>query len=97
GIENLKSPDEWLRAWTIQLALESEANMRRLIQEASDAGLHADPDFNKLAESDPSPVVRLFLAAAAQRAPNEQARARLVQHLLAHSEDANDHNLPLMI
>ena len=97
AIENLKSPDEWVRAWTIQLAFESEANLRRLMQEASDAGLRADPDGNQLAESDPSAVVRLFIAAAAQRSPSEEFRAGLVQRLLAHSEDAADHNLPLMI
>src|SRR6185295_14736991 len=97
AIENLKSPDEWVRAWTIQLAFESEANIRRLMQEANDAGLHADPDGNQLAESDPSPLVRLFVAAAAQRTPTEEFRAGLVRRLLARSEDAADHNVPLMI
>ncbi len=97
AIENLKSTDEWLRAWTIQLAFESEDNLRRLMQEASDAGLRADPDLNQLAETDPSPLVRLFIAAAAQRSPSEELRAGLVRRLLAHSEDASDHNLPLMV
>ena len=97
AIENLKSSDEWLRAWTIQLAFESEANLRRLMQEASDAGLHADPDLNQLAETDPSPVIRLFIAAAAQRTPTEEFRAGLVRRLLTRSEDASDHNVPLMI
>ncbi|MBP9903164.1 MAG: DUF1080 domain-containing protein, partial [Verrucomicrobia bacterium] len=97
AIENLKSSDEWLRAWTIQLAFESEDNLRRLIQEANDAGLRADPDLNQLAEADPSPLVRLFIAAAAQRSPSEEFRAGLVRRLLTHSEDAADHNLPLMV
>src|SRR5262249_36439021 len=41
------------------------------------------------------PVVRLYLASALQRLPVEQ-RWDIVQNLYAHSEDAADHNLPLM-
>ena len=96
GIENLKSPDEWLRAWTIQLAFESQDNLARLMRQADEQGLKADPDLNKLAESDPSPLVRMFIASAAQRASDAEFRADLVKRLLAHSEDAADHNLPLM-
>ena len=97
AIDNLKSPDEWVRAWTIQLALESQENLERLMREASDLDLKADPDANQLAESDPSPLVRLFLASAAQRIQDEEARAKLVERLLQRSEDAGDHNLPLMV
>src|SRR5262249_3884876 len=75
GIENLKSPDEWVRAWTVQLAFESQEKLERLIQEASEKDLKADPSLNKLAETDPSPLVRLFIASAAQRSPSEQIRA----------------------
>lgn len=96
AIENLKSTDEWIRGWTIQLAFDSPDNVGRLIREADAQQLKADPDGNKLAETDPSPVVRRFLASAAQRGPSEEFRAGLVQRLLAHSEDAGDHNLPLM-
>ena len=42
-----------------------------------------------------SPVVRLYLASAVQRLPVEQ-RADILAGLLSHSEDATDHNLPLM-
>lgn len=97
AIENLRSSDEWVRAWTIQLALESHDQLERLIREGNDLGLKADPDLNKLAESDSSALVRLFIAAAAQRMPNEEARAKLVRRLLERSEDAGDHNLPLMV
>jgi putative heme-binding domain-containing protein len=96
AIENLKSSDEWVRAWTIQLAFESQENLERLIRESNDQGLKADPDGLKLAESDPSPVVRLYLASAAQRSQSEEFRAGMVKRLLGHSEDAGDHNLPLM-
>jgi len=95
GIENLRSSDEWIRAWTIQLAFESEENLGRLIRQANEQNLKADPDLNKLAESDASPLVRLFIASAAQRSPSEEFRSGLVKRLCAHNEDATDHNLPL--
>jgi putative membrane-bound dehydrogenase-like protein len=96
-IENLKHSDEWIRGWTIQLALESQENIERLVREATEKNLEAKPDLNDLAESDPSPLVRLFVASAAQRAPNEEVRAKVVERLLKRSEDASDHNLPLMV
>src|SRR5207302_10881746 len=51
--------------------------------------------FAKLARTDPSPVVRLYLSSALQRLPLER-RWGILEGLLAHSEDATDHNLPLM-
>jgi hypothetical protein len=80
----LAHDDPYVRAWTIQLALEdrqpSAATLSRL------TGMAAD---------DPSPVVRLYLASAADRLSREQ-RAPIVRRLVAHGEDATDHNLPLM-
>ena len=48
-----------------------------------------------MAESDPSPVVRLALASALQRLPLEK-RWPILEALVAHGEDSDDHNLPLM-
>ena len=96
AIESLRSSDEWVRAWIIQLAFESEESLGRLIRQVHEQNLKADPDLNKLAESDASPLVRLFIAAAAQRSPSEEFRAGLVKRLVVHGEDATDHNLPLM-
>jgi len=48
-----------------------------------------------LAISDPSPIVRLYLASAADRLPLEQ-RWDLIAALTAHTEDVGDHNLPLI-
>jgi putative membrane-bound dehydrogenase-like protein len=81
----LASPFPYVRAWTIQLATED----RDVAPE-----LHAK--LQQLAESDPSPVVRLYIAAALQRLPLEQ-RWPIVRNLIDHSEDAADPNLPLMI
>ncbi|MBE7501822.1 MAG: c-type cytochrome [Verrucomicrobiales bacterium] len=95
--DGLRSDDEWTRAWTLQLAFESVENLQRLLGEAAEAGLPADPTPGRLAATDPSPLVRLYLAAAAQRAPNESVRADMVRGLLTRAEDRDDHNLPLMV
>lgn len=96
GIEGLQSKDEWVRAWTIQLAFESQENLQRLIRDANEQGLKPDPTLQQLAKDDPSALVRLFIASAAQRTTNDDLRAELVRLLLSHNEDAKDHNLPLM-
>ncbi|MEC8556122.1 MAG: PVC-type heme-binding CxxCH protein [Planctomycetota bacterium] len=72
-----------VRGWAIQLALE-KGDSRTLL-----------PQLVKLAQSDESPVTRLYLASAAQKLPISQ-RWALVEALTSHSEDAGDHNLPLM-
>ncbi len=96
AIENLKSPDEWVRGWTIQLVFEDSAKLKNLIQEAQDNNIAADPDLNQMAEKDSSALVRMFIASSIQRMESEEMRAGLVHRLLAHGEDAGDHNLPLM-
>ena len=96
AIENLKSADEWIRGWTIQLAFEDREKLKSLMQEAQDNNIAADPDLNQIAEKDPSPLVRMFVASAVQRIQDEEMRAKLVLALINHSEDATDHNLPLM-
>jgi putative membrane-bound dehydrogenase-like protein len=73
-----------VRGWAIQLAMEdakpSAASLKK---------------FAEMARTDPSPVVRLYLASALQRLSLER-RWDILEGLLAHSEDATDHNLPLM-
>jgi putative membrane-bound dehydrogenase-like protein len=85
ALESLKSPHEYLRAWTIQLACEDGTPAAPLLEE-----------FARLAKDDPSPVVRLYLASAAQRIEIAK-RWPILTALAAHADDANDHNLPLMI
>lgn len=80
----LTSSNEMLRAWTIQLATEDKQPGSPLLKE-----------FARMAREDQSPVVRLYLASALQRLPLEQ-RGEILEGLLAHAEDAKDHNLPLM-
>ncbi len=48
-----------------------------------------------MAKTDPSPLVRLYLASALQRIPVAH-RWEVLKELVQHAEDAGDHNLPLM-
>ncbi len=84
ALKLLGNPQEYLRAWTIQLLAEG--------RQVPPAAL---TEFARLARTDPSPVVRLYLAAAMQRVPVAQ-RWDTVAGLQARGEDAADHNLPLM-
>ena len=76
--------DANFRAWVIRLAVDEAADRSKTFAE-----------FRELAESDPSPVVRLALASALQRMPLDK-RWPILEALVAHSEDSDDHNLPLM-
>ncbi|MDG1891336.1 MAG: PmoA family protein [Verrucomicrobiota bacterium] len=78
-------PDAHIRAWTVQLLCENRAP-----SEISLRGLET------LAQEDPSPVVRLYIASALQRIDLED-RWPIVKALARHGEDAEDHNLPKMI
>jgi putative membrane-bound dehydrogenase-like protein len=80
----LDDPAEHIRAWAIQLLSEEGAPDAEPLEK-----------FASLAKNDPSPVVRLYLAAALQRLPIEQ-RWPIARGLAGHAEDADDANLPLM-
>jgi putative membrane-bound dehydrogenase-like protein len=85
GLQLLRDPDEYVAAWTVQLLLEEKQ-----------AGPYTLAALEALATTTNSPIVRLYLASALQRLPLEQ-RWTLAQNLLAHDEDAKDHNLPLLL
>jgi len=80
----LGAESEYVRAWAVQLETEDRQ-----------AGKETLSTFANLASNDPSPVVRLYLASALQRLPLE-ARWQIAENLIAHGEDTEDHNLPLM-
>ncbi len=73
-----------LQSWAMQLLCEQ-----------SNPPADAVKQFARLAKESPSPVVRLYAAAACQRTPSDQTWD-VVAGLLSHAEDATDHNLPLM-
>ncbi len=81
----LERPDEYVRAWTVQLALDREKpDLDSLL-----------PKFTAMARHDPSSVVRLYLASALQRLPVD-ARWSMLEVLAQHRDDAKDQNLPFM-
>lgn len=84
ALQLLKDSSEYVRAWAAQL-----------ICERKEPGQEVLDQFAKLAASDPSPVVRLYLASAMQRIAPER-RWDVLTALVKHGEDANDHNLPLV-
>lgn len=80
----LRDADEQVRAWAVQLATEDGAVSLDLSRRLADA-----------AREDESPVVRLYLASAAQRLGPLQ-RWGIVEALHAKAT-AGDHNLPMMV
>jgi putative membrane-bound dehydrogenase-like protein len=82
----LLNDSPWVRAWCIRLGVDRGLK----------AGDYWLEQVSRLAEKDESPVVRLELASVAQRLPTSQ-RWKIVAALAGHGEDANDHNLPLMV
>lgn len=93
----LKHADEHVRAWAIRLLSDAmpirgrstAAPVEMVSPELGDA-------LTALAGSETSPFVRLALASTLQRLPLT-LRAAIAKPLLAHAEDATDHNLPLML
>ncbi len=83
-LKRLNDADEMIRAWTIQLAIEAKTPASAVLAK-----------WAELALSDPSPVVRLYLASGLQRLPLYE-RWDILAGLVSHAEDAADHNLPLM-
>ncbi|MBL9134366.1 MAG: hypothetical protein JNK85_00795 [Verrucomicrobiales bacterium] len=81
----LGDPAPYVRAWGIQFAAEHGPLSRSLAERLI-----------ALAKNDPSPVVRLYLASAAQRVPKETAWP-ILEALAGHAEDRTDRNLPFLL
>ncbi|MBX3422109.1 MAG: PmoA family protein [Pirellulaceae bacterium] len=81
----LNNDQPYVRGWAIQLLCEDFA---------PPAG--AQQAMLALAQQDESAVVRLFLAAAAQRVDTE-LRWQLIERLALRGEDRADHNIPKML
>jgi len=85
AMQTTHESSEWLRAWVVQLACEDGTPSPGLLAE-----------FLRMAKTDPSPVVRLYLASALQRIEIAK-RWPLLEALAARAEDAKDHNIPLLL
>ncbi|MGE4182883.1 MAG: PVC-type heme-binding CxxCH protein [Limisphaerales bacterium] len=81
----LRDPDEYVRAWGVQLAADD--------RELTPSQLET---FARLAQSDPSQVVRRHLASAIPRIPVSNAWT-LIERLARHGEDREDRNLPYLL
>jgi putative membrane-bound dehydrogenase-like protein len=79
------SDDEHVRAWAIQMLCEDRQPPAAALKK-----------FAEMAQKDPSPVVRLYLAAALQRLEFEQ-RWPILEALSKHGEDVEDNNIPRML
>lgn len=102
-IELLGHRDEHVRAWAVRLLVDSWP-IDTVFGRPDWLDTYADWDgleevvatLQKQAEKEPSGLVRLHLASAMMRLPT-RLRLRLTEPLLRHAEDANDHNLPLLL
>ncbi|WP_367871228.1 PVC-type heme-binding CxxCH protein [Luteolibacter sp. Populi] len=84
----LGDPAPPLRIWAIRLLLDDPA--------PASVDANTITALTQLATKEGSPAVRLALASGLQRLPLP-ARAGVAAPLLGHAEDAQDHNLPLML
>jgi HEAT repeat protein len=81
----LKDQDEYVRAWAIQLELEDQSASKSFVAQ-----------LEEMAKTEASAVVRMYLTSALQRLPPEQSW-ELAAALAGRAEDADDHNLPLLL
>lgn len=81
----LHDTEPYVRGWAVQLLCEDR-----------DAPQRSLDHFTSMAAVEDSAVTRLYLAAALQRVP-EQSAWDIAGGLVAHAEDADDHNIPKMI
>ncbi len=100
-LARLRDDNEHVRAWGVRLLsdawpLDTLMSQRPARSAGLRPGANILSELTNLAQNDPSALVRLALASALQRLPVNQ-RAQLASPLLAHAEDAEDHNLPLLI
>ncbi|HVJ86163.1 MAG TPA: PVC-type heme-binding CxxCH protein [Caulifigura sp.] len=96
----LGDSDPWIRSWMIHSITERTVESLPLSGDRERSIRWATapsrlPALARLAQAEPSPVVRLSLASLAQVLPPGD-RWEILAGLTSHSEDAADHNLPLM-
>lgn len=96
----LDSDDEHAIAWGVRLMTDDLPLDTTLSKRpaGSDPGLASD-QFERIVElsrTSNSALVRLTIASALQRLRPDQ-RIGVARELVAHSEDAGDHNIPLMV
>lgn len=103
--EQLSHPDEHVRAWGVRTLsdgwplddpLGPVVPTDDLAQRTAKSVQEWRDDLVRLATEDPSGLVRLTLASTLQRLPVSD-RVELASALVSRPEDADDHNLPLLV
>ncbi len=96
----LQASEASLRQWGVRVMLDDcRIDMATGGRPADVGSVPTAAQINSLvslAKEEPSAAVRLSLASGLQRLPYE-SRSELARALLSHAEDAEDHNLPLMV
>ncbi|QDT09141.1 PVC-type heme-binding CxxCH protein [Planctomycetes bacterium K23_9] len=104
-LKQLDHSDEHVRAWAIRFLTDHwpiddthgpgwKTNTQ--LKDTTTSAQQLLPRLVQIASEDDSALVRLTLASTLQRLPVSM-RADLAKPLVAHAEDADDHNLPMMI
>ena len=95
--ELLTHNSEHVRAWAIQFLCDPSGINAFQPEQNSGWKLEAGvlQQLADMARTDPSPIVRLYLASAIQRLPFAE-RWSILEGLVSHAEDVNDNNLPRM-
>jgi putative membrane-bound dehydrogenase-like protein len=83
-------------AWPLDAALGPVSLPDAIRDRVREDALELLPLFSQMARHDSSGLVRLALASTLQRLPLE-LRSTLAEALVSRSEDATDHNLPLLV
>jgi putative membrane-bound dehydrogenase-like protein len=86
GRATLHHPNAWLRAWAVRLLGQLDAK----------PAAETWSELVKLAQTDPSPDVRLQLASACQRWRKHTDPTEVLHALMARGEDAKDPAIPLL-
>ncbi|UBM58299.1 dehydrogenase [Marinilongibacter aquaticus] len=81
----LDDKNEYVRSWAIQFLAEDKQFSTKVLNK-----------FENLSKNDPSAVVRLYLASVVQRMDKSQTW-NILDNLSQKEEDAEDHNLPLLV
>ncbi|MEM9644766.1 MAG: PVC-type heme-binding CxxCH protein [Planctomycetota bacterium] len=93
----LDDESEHVRAWAVQFLCDPSGI--NAFQPEGNPSWKLEPDvlqsFATMARTDPSPIVRLYLASAIQRLPFSD-RWAILEGLVSHDEDSSDNNLPRM-
>lgn len=97
-LQLLDHSNEHLRTWAVRLLVDSMSLDDIFGKNVQRSAFPTEwiERLNKQANIEPSGLVRLALASALQRMPLDQ-RFPLAAALMRHSQDANDHNLPLQV